>query len=512
MSIDPHKAEASLAQTETVPSIAAIEAVVGPEVHQARLPAHRDRAIATCGLMIATAMQAADALIANVALPRLEVDLGGGPELGAWVITTYLCATAVVAPLTGWLRRRYGATRLFSTAMAAFMTASVLCALAPSAGAIIAFRILQGAGGGVIHPLCQALLLDIHPKERHGRMLALWGAALMVGPILGPVIGGVITDLTSWRWIFAINLPLGVVAVWCLRRIRSEMHTTRDLSIDPVGIVLLMVTVGALQLCLERGVDRSWFASSEITAEGVLAIAAFVLLLLRARYSKFAVVKAVVFKDINFSTATFFNFMLSALLFVAVLFVPLLGEGPLGFSATVAGALIMPRAIFMTMMMLLVGRIIGRIDLRILLAIGWVLMAVGLVVLSQVRLEHSILWIVLGSTIQAVGAGMLYAPLSTLAFYSLPAELRTDGTGLFSLLRQVGYASGVALMTAILRMRTADEIAGLIPHNEGRISAQIAQTAALHAYGDCFWVMALAALLIIPAIFLFRVDRTRPGG
>jgi MFS transporter, DHA2 family, multidrug resistance protein len=499
-----------LAQTETVPPIATIEVGAEPDALRGRLPAHRDRAIATCGLMIATAMQAADALIANVALPRIEADLGGGPELGAWVITTYLCATAVVAPLTGWLRRRYGATRLFSVTMIAFMGASLLCALAPSAGAIIAFRILQGAGGGVIHPLCQAILLDIHPKDRHGRMLALWGAALMVGPIMGPVIGGVITDLASWRWIFVINLPLGVFAVWCLRRIRSNMQTARDLSIDPLGIVFLMVAVGALQLCLERGVDRSWFASSEITAEGLLAITAFVLLVLRARYSKFAIVKAIVFKDINFSTATFFNFMLSALLFVAVLFIPLLGEGPLGFSATLAGALIMPRAILMTMMMLLVGRIIGRIDLRILLAIGWVLMAAGLAVLSQVRLDHSILWIIVGSTIQAVGAGMLYAPLSTLAFYSLPAELRTDGTGLFSLLRQVGYASGVALMMAILRMRTANNLAGLVAQDAGPDFAQITQLATLNAYGDCFRVMALTALLVIPGVFLFRVGRMQP--
>jgi DHA2 family multidrug resistance protein len=267
------------------------------------------------------------------------------------------------------------------------------------------------------------------------------------------------------------------------------------------------VAVGALQLCLERGVDQSWFASSEITAEGLLAITAFALLVLRARYSKFAVVKAVVFRDINFSTAVFFNFMLSALLFAAVLFIPLLGEGPLGFSAALAGALIMPRAIFMTMTMLWVGRIIGRIDLRILLAIGWVLMAAGLGVLSQVHPHHSILCIVVGSTIQAVGAGMLYAPLSTLAFYSLPAELRTDGTGLFSLLRQVGYASGVALMTALLRVRTSENLADPLPHDAGPVTAHITQLAALHAYGDCFRVMALTALLVIPGIFFFRVGQ-----
>jgi DHA2 family multidrug resistance protein len=270
-----------------------------------------------------------------------------------------------------------------------------------------------------------------------------------------------------------------------------------------------MVGVGALQLCLERGIGRGWFASPEITAEAVISVASFTLLLLRARYTKFALVKAAVFKDINFSTATFFNFMLSALLFVAVLFVPLLGEGPLGYSATVAGALIMPRAILMTMMMLLVGRIIGRVDLRILLATGWVLMAAGLAVLSAIGPERGIPWIIIGSSIQAVGAGMLYAPLSTLAFYSLSPELRTDGAGLFSLLRQIGYASGVALMTAILRMRVADNLVGLAPQGAEPVPAQLVNLATLHAYGDCFRVMALAALCVIPGIFLFRVGQMR---
>jgi DHA2 family multidrug resistance protein len=158
--------------------------------------------------MIATAIQVADALIANVALPQMQNDLGGGIELGPWIITSYLCATAVMAPLAGWLRRRYGAARLFPAGVGAFIVASLLCALAPSAPIMIAFRILQGAGAGIIAPLAQAILLDIHPPERHGRVMALWGAALMVGPVLGPLLGGIITDLASWRWVFAINLPL----------------------------------------------------------------------------------------------------------------------------------------------------------------------------------------------------------------------------------------------------------------------------------------------------------------
>jgi MFS transporter, DHA2 family, multidrug resistance protein len=167
----------------------------------------------TAGLMIATALQVGDALIVNVALPQLQHDLGGGIELGAWVMTSYLCATAVMAPLTGWLRRRFSAARLFPAAVGVFMAASLLCAFAPSGAAMILFRVMQGAGAGLISPLAQAILLDIHPPERHGRIMALWGAALMVGPIIGPLLGGVITDFLSWRGVFAINLPLGLLVI-----------------------------------------------------------------------------------------------------------------------------------------------------------------------------------------------------------------------------------------------------------------------------------------------------------
>lgn len=468
---------------------------------EAALPRPADRNVATAGLMIATAMQAADALIVNVALPRLEADLGGGPALGAWVLMAYLCATAVVAPLTGWLRRRYGARRLFPLAIWAFVGASLLCSAAPTAATIIIARILQGAGGGVIHPLSQAILLDIHPKERHGRMLAIWGSALMVGPILAPLIGGFITDLSSWRWVFAINLPLGVLSIWCLRRVRGVAETSGDAAIDGFGIVLLMAGVGALQLFLQRGAGQDWFQSPEIAGEAAIAAVAFTLLALRARRSGFAVFRTEVFKDRNFATATFYNFVLSVLLFASVMFLPLLAEGPFGLPATLAGALVVPRAVLMTAMILCIGLVIGRIDMRILLASGWLLMAAGLAILSVIRTRNGPLWIIVGSATQAVGAGMLYTPISTLAFSTLSPELRTDATGLFSLLRQLGYASGVALMTALLQERVQFNLArhGALPN--------ALNAATLAAYRDCFRMMAGAAFLVIPGIGLFRIAR-----
>lgn len=459
-------------------------------------PSGPERFIATCGLILATALQAADALIANVALPHLEADLGGGIQLGAWVIGSYLCATAVMAPLTGWLRRRWGARRLFPGAMGIFAGASLLCALAPSAGAIILFRIVQGAGGGVIHPLAQAILLDIYPKERHGRMMAILGAGIMVGPILGPPLGGFITDLASWRWVFLINIPLGFLSIGCVWQLRSAAETIRDRTIDPLGIMFLMAGVGALQLFLQRGVERSWFRSPEIVIEAAISVVSFTLLGLRAHRAGFTAFRPEVFKDVNFATAAFYNFMLSALLFVTVVFLPSLAEGPLGFPATMAGAMIVPRAILLMVVMLLMGRLIGRVDDRILLSGGWLLMAGGLIMLSAIPPEHALAWIVSATAIQAVGAGMLYIPLATLAFSTLPAGIRTDATGLYSLLRQLGYASGVALMSGILQAKISAHAAHLS-----------SEAASLRGYADCFTMMAIAAAAIIPGVFLFRTGR-----
>src|SRR5882724_3130199 len=227
---------------------------------------------ATVALMIATAMQAFDSTIANVALPQLQQDLGGGIDLGSWVMTSYLCASAVMATLTGWFRRRFGARQAFAGAIALFVVASLLCSIAPSAAALIQFRVVQGAAAGIIQPLAQAILLDIYPKRQHGRMLAIWGATIMAGPILGPVLGGIITDLASWRWIFALNLPLGAIAILGLGHLPTTTEPAVELRIDRLGIVLLVVGVGSLQLALERSIGETWPFSAEIMAEAAVAV------------------------------------------------------------------------------------------------------------------------------------------------------------------------------------------------------------------------------------------------
>jgi DHA2 family multidrug resistance protein len=461
-----------------------------------------ERRWATAALMLATAMQAADATIVNVALPQLEQQLGGGIELGAWIMTSYLCAAAIVAPLTGWLRRRFGPRQLYATALALFTVASILCALAPSAAAIILFRALQGFGGGVIPALSQAVLHDLYPRERHGRILAIWGAVAMLGPILGPALGGIITDLSSWRCVFAINLPLGVLAIWGMRDVLPSAGGRMAAPFDTAGFVLLVAGIGALQLALQRGVGRSWFSSPELLAEAAIALAAFVATALRTRRTGPTILRLEVFCDRNFAASAFFNFTTSALLFTAIVFVPTLVQGPLGYPATIAGLTIVPRGIFMMLIILVVGRIIDRIDFRMALLVGSVLLAGGLGMLAEIGASDDLNWIVFGSIVQAIGAGAILMPLSTFAFATLPTDIRTDAAGLYSLLRQLGCASGVALMTAILQMK----LATTAPPGVAAPPA-----AALRAYADCFTMMTIAALGVMPGILVFTRPRRHDG-
>ena len=476
---------------------------------QAALLTRAERRWATAALMLATAMQAADATIINVALPQLERDLGGGLWLGAWVMTSYLCAAAIVAPMTGWLRRRFGPAPLYVTATALFVGASLLCALAPSAAAIIVFRTLQGAGGGVLPALSQAFLHDLHPRERHGQILGIWGAVAMIGPILGPALGGVITDFASWRWVFALNLPLGIVALWRMRELLPTVEEHADVPFDLVGLLLLIAGVGALQLCLARGVGRNWLQSPEVLAEAAVALVALAATVLRSRHSRRTILRLDVFRDINFAAATFFNFWTSAVVFVAlVFFLPTLVQGPLGYSATIGGLTIVPRGVIMMLTVLAAGQVIGKVDYRIMLAVGSMLVVAGLALLAATA--NSIPWIILGSVIQAIGAGAILMPLSTYAFSTLPIERRTDAAGLYSLLRQIGCASGVALMSAVLHELAAANLVRLTAGG-GPATAQLVEAATFQAYCQSFLLMAVASLILLPGVLLFRVERLGAG-
>jgi MFS transporter, DHA2 family, multidrug resistance protein len=478
----------------------------------ATILANSSRRQATVALMIATAMQAFDSTIANVALPQLEQSLGGGIDLGSWVMTSYLCASAVMATLTGWFRRRYGARQSFASAIALFVLASLLCSIAPSPAALIQFRLVQGAAAGIIQPLAQAILLDIYPKKHHGRMLAIWGATIMAGPIMGPVLGGIITDFASWRWIFVLNVPLGMIAILGLGQVPATSELRGKARIDILGIVLLVVGVGSLQLALERSIGDSWPPSTEVIIEAAIAGVALCAIAAQSIRARFALFKFDVFKNINFSTSVFYNFIVGALVFTTIVFLPAMSEGPLGYDATRAGLTISPRGIGTMTTMLAVGYLIDKIDHRALLVTGMMITASAFALISQMPLSGGEIWLAGASAIQGVGVGLLFTPLSTLAFSSLAADLRTDAAGLYSLLRQLGCATGVAAMTALLQARIQASIIA-VP-GQGMIGIRspsyLHDVATFGAYTGCFRTMAVITAVIIPGVFLFRVLRPDP--
>jgi MFS transporter, DHA2 family, multidrug resistance protein len=459
--------------------------------------------------MIATAMQAFDATVANVALPQLERGLGGGIDLGSWVMTSYLCASAVLATLTGWFRRRHGARQLFIGAIALFVFASLLCSAAKSPAELIMFRLIQGAAAGIIQPLAQAIILDIYPKQDHGRMLAIWGAMIMVGPMLGPLLGGVITDFASWRWIFVLNAPLGAIAILGLGQVPSNIESSERAPIDGVGIALLVIGVGSLQLSLERSIGRLWPPSPETIGEAAAAVLALAAIAFRSRRSRFTLFRFEVFRNLNFAAAAAYNFMIGALLFTTIVFLPALSEGPLGYDATRAGLILFPRGVGTMAAMLVIRWVIDRIDYRVLLAIGLMITAGAFDLMGQLPPEDGAWWLAGASAVQGIGVGLLFTPLSTIGFSTLAAELRTDGAGVYNLLRQLGCASGVAMMTAVLQARIESGSSGFYHHGAmaGGSPSQLSGIAFLAAYTACFRILAIVAAAMIPGIFLFRVLR-----
>ncbi len=468
---------------------------------------------AAIALMIATAMQAFDATIANVALPQLEQSLGGGIELGSWVMTSYLCASAIMATLTGWLRRRYGARPLFIGSIGLFIIASALCSIAPSAGALIQFRLVQGTAAGVIQPLAQAILLDIYPRHDHGKMLAIWGATIMAGPILGPILGGVIADLTSWRWIFVLNLPLGLIAVLGLGHLPVTAEPTAKARVDAIGLLLLSVGVGSLQLALGRSIGQTWPLPAETVAEAAVAALALAAIAMRSARSQFTLFTFRVFRNLNFTAAVLYNFLVGALLFTTIVFLPALSQGPLGYDATQAGLALSPRGIGTMATMLAVGYLIDRIDHRALLGTGLIVTAGALVLMSRVPADDAEIWLASASALQGIGVGLLFTPLSTLAFSTLGAELRTDAAGVYSLLRQLGCATGVAVMTALLQASIQNNS---FPVYGGAAASASSPSEALNfaifaAYSGCFQIMAVITAVSLPGILLFRVLRPSPA-
>jgi DHA2 family multidrug resistance protein len=491
-----------------------------------------NRGLITASIMLATIMQVLDTTIANVALPTMTGDLGASRDTINWVLTSYIVAAAIMTPVTGWLSDRFGRRELFLTSIAGFTIASMLCGLAWNLEVMVLFRVLQGIFGAAIVPLAQTFLLDINPKERHGQAMAIYGAGIMVGPIVGPTLGGWITEALNWRWVFFINLPVGIIAFLGSAAYLPKV-AQRLRGFDFFGFAMLSLGVGALQLMLDRGAEVDWFSSAEIWIELGLSIIGFWVFIIHTVTSKNTFIDAQIFRDRNFVTGLVFIFVVGLLLLASMALLPPMLSQLFNHSTTLTGLVMAPRGVGTMVSMILVGRLVQRVDGRLLVISGLALTAWSLHMMAGFTPQMDDSVIIWSGVIQGLGLGLVFVPLNSIAFATLDPRYRTDGTALFSLVRNIGSSIGISVVTVLLtrniQINHAELSAGITPYNQtlkalspaaasGDVSALtvidqlIQQQSAMIAYVDDFKLMMLVTLLAMPLALLLRKPKVAAAG
>ena len=425
----------------------------------AHAPAHRGPI--TVSVMLATIMQALDTTIANVALPHMQGSLGATYDQISWVLTSYIVAAAIVMPLTGFLSARFGRKRVFMASLVGVTITTLLCGAAMNLTQIVLFRLLQGVFGASLVPLSQAVLLDTYPRERHGPAMALWGLGVMVGPILGPTLGGWLTEYYDWRWVFYINLPFGLLAWFGLGLYVRETEIDATRRFDLMGFAMLSLGIGALQMMLDRGGTLDWFASTEIVVEAMLAGLGLYLFVAHIFTHEHPFIEPALFRDRNFSVGLLFIFVVGMILLTTMTLLPPFLQGLLGYPVVDVGLLLAPRGIGTMISMFVVGRLSGRVDARLQLVLGLLLASFSQWEMTQFDLDITGWDVVRTGIVQGLGLGFLFVPLSTIAFSTLAPRLRTEGTALFSLVRNIGMSIGVSVVITKLSSNVQANHAGL---------------------------------------------------
>lgn len=496
-------------------------------------PTHHEvphRGLITVSIMLATVMQVLDTTIANVALPSMMGDLGASQDTVTWVLTSYIVAAAIMTPVTGWFADRIGRRELFLVAVVGFTISSMLCGIAWSLGSIVAFRVLQGMFGAAIVPLSQAVLLDINPKERHGSAMALWGAGIMVGPIAGPVLGGWLTDAFNWRWTFFVNLPVGILAFLgaaaYLPRIPKRLR-----GFDFFGFAMLSLGVGALQLMLDRGEQVDWFSSTEIWIELALAVCGFWVFAVHLVTGRNAFIDAKIFLDRNFVTGLLFIFVIGIVLFSSLALLPPMLSTLFNHPTVTTGLVMAPRGVGTMISMLLVGRLVRMVDPRVLVVTGLVLTVLSMYEMTGFSPQMDDHLVITSGITQGLGLGLVFVPLSTVAFATLEPRLRTDAASLFSLVRNIGSGIGISIVTVVLarnaQINHAELGEAINPFNPNlwaaspaaasgdltalaRLNGLVSQQAMMISYLDDFRLMMLVTMCAIPLALFLRKPRSAP--
>jgi MFS transporter, DHA2 family, multidrug resistance protein len=483
-------------------------------------------AITVC-VILATLMQALDTTIANVALPYMQGSVSASQDEIAWVLTSYIVAAAIMTPPTGYLTNRFGLKRLFLISVAGFTFSSVLCGLAQSLVQIVLFRILQGLFGAALVPLSQTVLMNINPKERQGSAIALWGVAVMAGPVLGPVLGGWLTEAYSWRFVFYINVPVGIVAFFGMTTFLPDTPRNAAAKLDWFGFGTLSLAIAAMQVMVDRGEELDWFGSGEIVAEAIIAASAFYLFLVHTFTAREPFVRPSLFRDRNFTAGVLFISIIGLTYYASLALQPPYLQNLMNYPIVSAGLVLGPRGVGTMASMLIVGKLIGPVDTRYLLALGLGLTAWSFYVMTGWTPDVSQMTIVVVGIIQGIGLGFIFVPLSVVTLSTLAPELRAEGAGLYSLSRNIGSSIGISVVNSLLTRNTQVNHAEIVrnvtsvnrafedlaitqfwdPISAGgrtALDAVITRQAQIIAYIDDYKLLMIATLAAIPLLIIFQ--------
>jgi DHA2 family multidrug resistance protein len=508
-------------------------------------PRHVNPWLIAVSVMFATFMEVLDTTVVNVSLPHIAGSLSASIDEATWALTSYLVANAIILPMTGWLASMFGRKRLLMLSVVGFTAASFLCGLAPTLGSLIFFRILQGATGGALQPLSQAVLLEAFPPQDRGKAMGFWGLGIVVAPILGPVLGGWLTDTYSWRWVFYINIPVGIASIVMTKLYIFDPPYLRaeSRSVDYWGIGMLAVGIGALQIVLDKGQQEDWFSSSLIVALTVISVVTLGALVVHELITTDPIVDLRVFKARSYAVGVFLMTIVGFVLYGSMVLLPIMLQTLLGYPPLQAGIAMAPRGIGSFFMMPMVGMITGRFDARKLLSIGLLVGGGTLLWLSNLNLQAGYWDIFWPQLIQGMGMALLFVPLTTVSMDPIPRERMGNATSLFNLMRNIGGSIGIAITGTLLSRHQqaatatfganvrADDPASqmMLAQLKGAFMAAgtDAVTASQRAYGALFGVIQRQAAMVsfvglfqllgimfialLPLVLLMKRPRRGPG-
>jgi DHA2 family multidrug resistance protein len=490
------------------------------------ISATADRILCAAAVLLAVLMVILDMTVVNVSLPYMMGTLGATPDQITWVLTSYIVAEGVVIPISGFLAERFGRKRVILVSVAGFVVSSMLCGQSRTLAQIVIFRLFQGAFGGSVIPLSQAIMVDLFDPKSRGKAMAIWGIGILLGPIMGPTIGGFITDHLGWRWVFYINVPIGIINLAMIAAFLKETPGSKT-AVDWLGALLLAVGVGSLQMLLDRGNTEGWFESNFIVTLAIISTFCLIAFVVRSINRSDAVLKLNLLEDRNLATATFMIMAFGVGMLSTIALQPLFLEHLLGYPASTAGLVMAPRGIAVAFGMALVAALIGRIEPRWLVFIGLSLAAAGSYVMTWYNLDVDKFWIIAPGVVQGTGMGMIFVPLSVLAYETLPKNTYDQAASIFNLFRTIGGSIGIAIAATVLtRQSNANwqTLGGAInPYNPALgawldatglsmsdprlaqiLGFELTRQSTMIGFIEAFGFVTLSFLLLIPLVLLLR--------